>query len=238
MSNIDRSNHQQSGPKTDIFEGADDQLPLELDGRRRRLIRAGLSAAPVILALSGRSALATGTSCGAKGLSPLAWSSLSPNGDGTCNVPSHTIQRNVLGKSPGLWMPNCGGNANVFQVNWPASVKPFSAYDASLLYKGIAADDARWATGTKFNAFIASYNGMFAGGIGSPSSSFSRILLDNPAAYIPAKICSAYLNALVFPNYSMTTAEVLYLAANGKLVAGGPALSDSAIRNFLDQTWS
>jgi len=79
---------------------------------------------------------------------------------------------------------------------------------------------------------------MFSGGVGGTTSSFSRILIDNSASFIPAKLCSAYLNALTFANYSMTTDEVKYLALHGKLVAGGPVLSNSAIRDFLDQTWS
>lgn len=210
---------------------------------RRRLIRAGLAAAPVVLALSGRSAMATGSTgagCGAKGLSPMAWSSIAPGADGTCTALSHHVGRNTLGRSPGFWKPNTGGSANVFQGPWPApTITPFSAYVAGSSYSGISDTDARWATGTRFNQVIPVIAaGLFSGVTGTSTSSISRLLIDNSASPIPIKLACAYLNALTFSGYAMTIAEVLFLAANKQLVANGPILSDSTIRDFLDQTWS
>ncbi len=207
---------------------------------RRRLIRAGLAAAPVVLALSGRSAMATGAGCGAKGLSPMAWNSIAPGADGTCTMLSHHVGRNTLGRSPGFWKPNTGGSANVFQGSWPVpTITPFSAYVAGASYSGISGADARWATGTRFNQVIPVIAaGLFSGVTGTTTSSISRLLIDNSASPIPIKLACAYLNALTFPGYAMTTAEVLFLAANKQLVTGGPILSDSTIRDFLDQTWS
>lgn len=83
---------------------------------RRRLLRAGLAAGPVVLAVSGRSAMA-GT-C-AKGLSPLAWNSLAPTG-ADCQLTSHTVKTNSLGKSPAGWAaPN---------VQWPSNINKNSKF--------------------------------------------------------------------------------------------------------------
>lgn len=207
---------------------------------RRRLIRAGLAAAPVVLSLSGRSAMATGVSCGAKGLSPMAWNSISPGADGNCVTPSRQPGRNTLGRSPGFWKPNTPGNT--FQGPWPwnkvPAITPFSGYQGGS-YSGLSAGDSRWASGTKFNAVIPiTASGLFTGVVGTSASSISRLLIDNPASPIPIKLACALLNALTFNGYAMTVAEVLFLAANKQLVAGGPVLSDSTIRDFLDQTWS
>ena len=66
---------------------------------RRRLLRAGAAAVPVALTLSGRSAMA-GT-C-ARGLSPLAWNSLAPNGT-NCYSASHTVTPKTTGRDPLWW---------------------------------------------------------------------------------------------------------------------------------------
>ncbi len=213
---------------------------------RRRLIRAGLAAAPVVLSLSGRSAMATGVSCGAKGLSPMAWNSISPGADGNCVTPSRQPGRNTLGRSPGFWKPNTGPSANVFQGAWPWNkvpvITPFSAYQGGS-YSGILDTDARWATGTLFGTVIPTLHPSLVAGTTVQSgktvatSSISRLLIDNSASPIPIKLACALLNALTFNGYAMTVAEVLFLAANKQLVAGGPVLSDSTIRDFLDQTW-
>ncbi len=81
---------------------------------RRRLLRGGLAAAPVVLAVSGRSAMA-GTSC--TGLSPIAWASVAPTN--TCNAAiSHTVESRVLGQPQSYW-----ADPNVNQCrNWPSSV--------------------------------------------------------------------------------------------------------------------
>ena len=214
---------------------------------RRRLIRAGLAAAPVVLALSGRSAMATTGNCGANGLSPMAWNSISPGADGNCIALSRQPGRSILGRSPGLWKPNTGKNANVFQVAWPynqaPAITPFLKYTGAN-YSGIPASDIRWDGGTLFGAVITSLHTSLAAGTTVQTlktvamSSISRLLIDNSASPIPIKLACAMLNALTFPGYAMTVKEVLFLAANKQLVSGGPVLSDSTIRDFLDQTWS
>ena len=72
---------------------------------RRRLLRAGMAAAPVVLTLSGRSAMAAKGDACAKGLSPMAWNSLAPNGT-TCEQTSHTVNSSTLGNSPSAWVGN------------------------------------------------------------------------------------------------------------------------------------
>ncbi len=145
---------------------------------RRNLLRAGLSAAPVVLAVSGRSAMAT--TC-AKGLSPLAWNSLAPNG--ACNEASHTVTTNTLGVSPEFWKPN--KNGATFQTPaWPTGVAPFQTIimrthaginktvdwnrSRYLDYYGISWDATGWDTGKKFNSIFT---------IASDTRSFSRILI-------------------------------------------------------------
>ncbi|MER2514788.1 MAG: hypothetical protein ABTQ25_20655 [Nitrosomonas ureae] len=213
---------------------------------RRRLLRAGLATVPLALAVSGRSAMA-GTSCDAvKGLSPLAWASMAPNG--TCVGSSHTITGNPLGKSPGYWTPNANGNGATFQTPYRWPVAPFDRVSTVvgngnnavymskswedypyLDFKGVAKDDPGFANGAKFNSVFG----------GSEGRSFSRILLDESAnGNVEWHFSAAYLNCLVMNGqYAMTSDELKYLYANRQLVAGGVMLSDSAIKTFLDQTW-
>lgn len=211
---------------------------------RRRLLRAGVAAAPLMLAVSGRSAMAASTDMPV-GLSPMAWASVAPNG--TYVGTSHTVTGNPLGLSPGFWTPNTGGNAQTFQApKWP--VAPFDAVNTQmgngnsralvsktwtgygfLEFSGVAKDDPGFANGAKFNS-------VFAGG---DSRSFSRILLDESAAgNVAWHFSAAYLNVLAFPGtYAITLAELQSLYSERKLVPGGSSLSDSQIKAFLDQTW-
>lgn len=219
--------------------------PAQLTGiARRRLLRAGLAAAPLALVVSGRSAMA-GTTCNSvAGLSPLAWASMAPNG--TCVGTSHTITGNPLGKSPGYWTPNANGKTFQPDYRWPVSpfdsvltkvgngsnatfqTKDWDSYTYTA-FKGVLASDAGFARGAKFNA-------VFGGGEGR---SFSRILLDESAAgNVVWHFSAAYLNCLVLNGqYAMTLDELKYLYTNRRLVPGGVILTDSEIRTFLDQTW-
>ena len=213
---------------------------------RRRLLRAGLAAVPVVLAVSGRSAMA-GTSCNAvTGLSPLAWASMAPNG--TCVGTSHTITGNPLGKSPGHWTPNANGKTFQPDFRWPVSPfdcvvtkvgngnnAPFESrsWDSYIYteFKRVAANDAGFQRGG------AIFNAVFGG---SDGRSFSRILLDESAAgNVVWHFSAAYLNCLALNGqYAMTLDELKYLYTNRRLVPGGVELNDSEIKTFLDQTWS
>ncbi|MFO1191111.1 MAG: hypothetical protein U1F00_03015 [Rhodoferax sp.] len=194
---------------------------------RRHLLRAGLSAAPVMLAVSGRSAMAAPicSDLAVGGLSPMAWASLSPDGR-MCAAMSHAVGRNSLGRSPGYWRPN--KNGQTFQaIAWPApTVVPFSNYTSqpNLSWSGIAWNDPRWATGTKFNEIFTGSN---------EGRSFSRILIDesgNSAGNMNWFLCAAYLNALTVTNYALTAEEVI------KIQTG--ELQINNLIGFLKQTWN
>ena len=212
------------------------QVP-ELEQRarmgRRRLLHAGLAAAPVVLAVSGRSAMAADCPVG---LSPTIADSVCPKGQFIGS--SHHIISSPLGLSPGYWKPN--PNGQTFQPPHAWSIAPFTRIKTTsgktciwspgsyLTYKDIPQDAGGWATGTRFNAiFTRSFE----------KRSFSRILLDDNGT-LAWHFCAAYLNAAAMPGmYAMTKEEVLFLSANGCLVPGGSLLTDGQIKAFLAQTW-
>jgi hypothetical protein len=209
---------------------------------RRRLLRAGLAATPVVLAVSGRSAMATAT-C-ATGLSPMAWNSVAPNG--ICIGTSHTVQGNPLGKSPGFWKPN--PNGQTFQGAWPPTAVPFVqidtisnktlskktgptqtlTWDSSnwAAYKDIAWAATGWATGTKFNSKFTNL---------TDSRSFTRILIDDNGT-LNWHLSAAFLNVATYgAAYALTFPELLDLAG-GKL-GSKTGVPQADIIAFLKQTW-
>lgn len=205
---------------------------------RRRLLRAGLAATPVVLSLSGRSAMAQTQDCQGVGLSLATWNSICPNGQ-FIGSSHHTLTTSSLGKSPSYWKPT--PNGQTFQSPYRWSIAPFSrikntehttyVWDSAKCwtYKNIASDAAGWATGQK-------YNGIFT--TSSDQRSFSRILVDDNGT-LEWHLCAAYLNALALPGiYVMTPAEVIYLAAHGYLVPGGSSLTTGQMKAFLAQTWA
>lgn len=192
---------------------------------RRRLLRAGLAATPVVLAVSGRSAMATSMGCNT-GLSPTAWNSISPNG--VCINTSHSVKVKGMtkGVSPGNWKPNKG--VVCFTKAWPASCVPFDGYVPGGTYSNIAWTDSRWATGTKFNQiFVKS-------GI---AESFSKILIiKSYQGSLEWHLCAAYLNCQTIADYPLTTLEVLNLL-DGK-IGSRSGVSVEEIKLFLNQTWT
>jgi hypothetical protein len=232
-----------------------DREPTQQPGiSRRGLLRAGLAAAPIFLAVSGRSAMATTTTCATKGLSPMAWNSLAPNG--VCGEVSHTVTGHTLGKSPGFWRPN--QNGATFQApKWPVGVVPFETIikttdqgqtttqetlnwnrDLSLSYSGLDWVADGWDSGTKFSTIFTA---------AADSRSFSRILIadsGNSASTASTSLnwffCAAYLNALAYPSdYAMSASEVVRIYNQRTLISGGKnPLSDSDLIAFLTQTWA
>lgn len=212
---------------------------------RRHLLRAGLAATPVLLAVSGRSAMAQ-TACPV-GLSEMTLMSVCPEGEfiGTSGAP---VASSFVGRSPGYWKPNSQGQTFQPPYRWP--VAPFTTIEMTVQknsksvdtvktvswdpnkfteYKGIARDAAGWATGMKYNA-------VFAGSF--ETRSFSRILLDSNGS-LEWHLCAAYLNAAALPGkYVLTTDEVKYLAAHGTSTPGGTPLTTGQIKAFLSQTWA
>ena len=204
---------------------------------RRRLLRAGLAASPVILALSGRSAMATDCIGGPSGLSGPTFDSICPNGQFIGS--SHHIYQNPLGFSPGYWKPNVTGQTFQPPHAWP--ILPFnkiksttgSSYTWSpgnyLTYKDLAWDATGWASGTKYNAIFRD---------SLEKRSFSRILLEENGS-LEWHFCAAYLNATTLQGqYAMTVKEVLTVASTGCLVPGGNVLTDGQIKAFFSQTWA
>ena len=91
---------------------------------RRHLLRAGVVAAPVILALSGRSAMAA--TC-PPNMSVATQNSLDPGVTRNCIVSSHHPETTVgakSGLSPAFWTPNPVGQT--FQPPYSWSVSPFT----------------------------------------------------------------------------------------------------------------
>lgn len=213
---------------------------------RRRFV-AQAAAAPVLLSVAGRSALAT-TNCEdiPKGLSPLAWLSAHPKKGGTACL-SHSVGKNPLGKSPGFWTPNKNGKC--FQGMWP--VKPFHTCwrikkFTPKVYEQVTWIAANWGTYTNMLYYYPE-NTLTDAGWNSgdkiswlgDSRSISKILIDETAAQgIKWHFCAAYLNAKSIAGYAITEAELKYLYENRKLAPGGYMLTDSEIKDFLDQTWS
>ena len=199
---------------------------------RRRLLRAGLAAAPVVLAVSGRSAMATSSfaSC-AKGLSPMAWNSLTANSSRDCSSNlSHTVKPNTPGLSPGYWKPN-GSNASNCTVagNWPTACVPYSGYaqgSGNISVGHAPSESAFWATGTKFNSIFG----------GSDGRSVSQVLIDGNQSSANWHLCAAILNAYTMLDYPLTVQEVKNLYA-GSLGVTGQTLTVSQIRAFLDKSW-
>lgn len=218
---------------------------------RRNLMRAGLAATPVILATSGRSALAgTATSTPGLGLSPMAWLSANPSGALDPMGLSHAVGHNALGRSPGYWIPNKLGKT--FQGPWPSDVAPFqtliykqngvlvtktwvaAAWNdySDLPYDNESGQDAGWNTGT-----VLSWLG--------DSRSISRILIDGNGS-LKWHTCAAYLNAKMSEQaglsgsaaYALTSLEVQQIYTTRQLVSGSGTLSDSVLKAFFDQTWS
>lgn len=234
----------QAGPKPqgDSVQRATDAAPV-VNGRRR-FVRGAASAVPVLLAVSGRSALAGGGGGGGgagcttvKGLSPMAWMSYYPTGGGTVRCPSHTVNPNTVLYSPGYWKPNISGKT--FQGPWPNGIKPFETivkngstiqWNASSWnsYSGLP-NNSGWDSGTSASML-------------GDSRSFSRILLAESGNALIWHLCAAYLNAKLNEmnlgnspsGYALTSDEVIAIA-NHSLMG---SLSDSQLKAFLGQTWA
>lgn len=193
---------------------------------RRRLLRAGLAATPVILAVSGRSAMAAGN-CNV-GLSPTAWNSVSPNNACVNNSHSAKVNGKTRGNSPLWWKPS-SGNLNATKI-WPALCVPFTASGSNPAYASgttytYTDSNAIWDSGTKFNQiFTAS----------SETRSFSRILIDSADSYVKL-LCATYLNSQMVPGYPLTDTEVKNLVL---LKLGTKDTTEADIRLFLAQTWN
>lgn len=227
---------------------------------RRRIVTSAVSA-PVVLALSGRSALAGGSYGGGtgggtggcngqpKGLSPLAWQSYNPKGGGTVCV-SHTVGGRPLGCKPDGYKPKCGYGYTTFSTRcWPNGTKPFETCK-KVDYWGRCSTSTSWSSSswsTYKDLPQKDDYGQDAGwSTGTKCSwldsrSLSQILLEESptsAGWLKYYICGAYLNALYDPNYALTPAECQRLYMTGQLTLDGPVLTSDECKAFLEQTWA
>ncbi len=198
---------------------------------RRRLVQAGLAAAPVVLALSGRSAMA-GTTGGTTPtcLSPIAWVSANPK-TGTVTA-SHTPRSSgTPGCTPVKWKP-CEVTTTFPNVpKWPSDCKPFDTIYppnsttpltwsgsncqtySGLMYQNTTTSgtkvDPGWSTGTKLTWL--------------DSRSCSNLLI--------AEARCAEDNKTKFP---LSSADVINCYMTKTL--GGRAVSDADLLAFFKQT--
>lgn len=214
---------------TEVSETPTAAVVAALGVGRRRLLRAGLAATPVILAVSGRSAMAS-TSCPTKNLSPLAWNSLTMGG--TRAIPqncSHTVTPSAGGWSPGGWKPQT--SAGKIDPPWPATCVPYAGYSSG---QGCNSS-TNFSTGTKFNQIFTGSTSTFG------SSSFSQILLGSGTSTgsLEFHLCAAYLNAVTVPGYALTVTEVLNLAQRkiGTTTIAAGAGGDEILKKFIEQTY-
>lgn len=234
---------------------------------RRRLLRAGLAAAPVVLAVSGRSAMAA-AACPLNMSGPTA-ASLDPDHDGNCIYSSHhAVNNKALGRSPGFWKPN--PEDRTFQPPYPWPIAPFDTittqrnktysfeqglglfFDQGSRKTERKSDRTQGTTYTWNPNDYLQYKGIPQNADGWDTGtkynaifassferrSFSRILLEENGS-LEWHFCAAYLNAAAMPgSYVLSIQEVLEIASTGRLVPGGSQLTDGQIKAFLSQTWS
>lgn len=227
--------------------------------KRRKLVTHA-AAAPILLAVSGRSALACSNI--PTGMSFAAWVSVHPGGGGTACV-SHSVGGTPHGdcRSHTDWTPKKTGNC--FTVFWPSECKPFvkcqQRYWNSYGQKKYRLVD--YQENTQYQEVChywndtptpcAGWNGKNSDGYNFSSGtklawldsnrSVSKILIDDSKLTTGCKahLAAAYLNACKFPGSSvLTKAQVQELATTGKIGNSGVVLTAQEIRAFLEQTWT
>ena len=201
---------------------------------RRRLLRAGLAAGPVVLALSGRSAMACTGSTPPKGLSAAAWASFEANGGCAAKSLSVPVKQYALCGTPHSWDPKSNPGC---VKNWPLSkCTPFYAinkksmgqiYSNQIPYCNPNDIDtnhtAGWGSGTTF------YNALKCG----PSTSISSILIADPSS-LNAYICAAYLNYCTNPDYALSLQDIVDVYY--RKIGSKRNCSDDECKRFLAQT--
>lgn len=221
--------------------------------RSRRKFVANAAAAPVLMTVAGRSALACQTV--PKGLSFAAWCSVNPKGkhSTTNTCVSHTVSGHTPCKPPSAWTPKKTGKC--FDVAWPdhPMCKPFNKCKQRYFdkYGKLAYRDKYWtnSAGT-YNEMCHQYTESSLTDAGwnsgtklswlDGSRSISRILIDE--ARTPgstgnkAEFCAAWLNAHKYPGvYALKPEQVSELCTTGKIGTGGYALSSEQCKAFLEQ---
>jgi hypothetical protein len=234
------------------------QIPSEMDAvspvkaeggvqqSRRRLIQAGLAAAPVMLAVSGRSAMAGGTpGTTAKCLSPMAWCSANPTSGQAVGSISPKSMGNP-GCNPKQWKPCETTQTFPNTPSWPSGCKPFSTIKypggktstnwvsgQCRTYSGLShkitvngqTQDPGWSTGTVLSWL--------------DSRSCSNILIDEADSdTLKAHTCAAYLNAKLAEDngkrFPVSSADVKACYQERKL--GTRSVTDAQLLAYFKQT--
>lgn len=195
--------------------------------KRRRLLRASLSAGPVLLALRGKSAMATTT--GGVCRFPSTWASVDPKAGGNKAGLSHhpgSDPNCSFGRSPGFWrqaQKRCW---------WPrgAGPKPDSlpcSFGGSPTGASPEMCAAYLGDGTKVNS-------VFSGA--SATNKTMQQLLCSESGTDAWHYCAALLNAWTVVNYPLTPAQVIQMW-NGTFAVGGVTWTRARGRTFIEMTY-
>ncbi len=205
---------------------------------RRRLLRAGLAAGPVVLALSGRSAMACTGSTPPKGLSAAAWASFEANGGCAAKSFSVPVKQYALCGTPNTWNPKKNPGC---VKNWPSRYcVPFSQIkkvsygyiysnqipscnpnDIDVNHEG--GTDGGWRSGTTL------YDVLQRGS----RTSISYLLMADPNS-LDAHICAAYLNLRTNPEYALSLQDIKDVC--DRKIGSKRNCSDDECKRFLAQT--
>lgn len=214
----------------------------------RRKFVLSATAAPVLLAVSGRSALACQTV--PKGLSFAAWCSANPKGKTKGACVSHTVSGSgqTHCHPPSAWTPKSKGRC--FSVRWPKDCKPFDRCQRRTYVNGrMAYDYRKWSEYRDTDEMChyvrdlpfadAGWNSGSKLAWLDNSKSVSKILIDEQnAPGIKSEFCAAHLNALAYFSsgmYPLSTADVFDLYTKGCIGNQGYALSREQCKAFLQQ---
>jgi hypothetical protein len=222
---------------------------------RRRLVQAGLAAAPVVLALSGRSAMATGgggtSTPGA--LSAVAWVSANPASGAKTSASRSPRASGASGIAVAKWKPVEVSATFPACPKWPTGCKPFDKvvkvtkdwnnkdvysdvfFNAAEFktYSGLTyqvskngvTQDAGWASGTVLSWL--------------DNRSISKLLIDEAGSdTLKANVCAAYLSALLAeqggPAYLLSSAAVKAIYQTKTL--GTTVVNNTNLLAFFKQT--
>lgn len=229
----------------------------EATSESRRRIIAGGAAAPVILALSGRSALAYGWSGGStdttssggemsKCLSPLAWLSANPKKTTSVAVSGAPHKTSCSGYKPSTWKPKCktysgwsSYQQQCFDRQWPSNCQP---YGGKISCKDSTGRTRQWSwSNPEYPKYYDCSSGDTAWQNGTRvpclSKSISRCLLDagDPDSDLDALTSAAYLNACNVSEFPLTSDQVSTLRSQFCLPGSSRILSTSEVIAFLQQ---
>lgn len=204
--------------------------------KRRSLLRAGAAAGPVLLALSGKSALANGSVC----RFPSTWASVDPAGGGNAAGLSHHPgggDNCGMGRSPGFWKqaqkrcywpgprPTKTSTCNNSTIPSPDSLP--CSLGQSPTGAGPDTCSAYHGDGTKINLVLP--------GASATDQTMQQLLCSNSGS--PAwHFAAALLNAHTVLNYPLTPAQVISMWI-GTFVVGGVTWTRAQALVYVQTTY-